>query len=220
MSILNTSDELRPRGIKTDRIFRILLNNPGGNLTRYRISVLAKAQQIQVAILLRRLEAMGLVGGTRVTDYRRLMMEWMKREIKFPTQRYMLKSIMELLRNASIEYALTTYQAETLVNGYLFPTKTELYIHQHDFDRWHGELVRAGALVGGGNVTLRLYDEGVFYNSFTTRDGYRIVSMPQLIVDLMREGGVATEAAEMLLQKQIESAKRVRKARKGTDSVF
>ncbi|MHB1868578.1 MAG: hypothetical protein ACYCPP_06485 [Nitrososphaerales archaeon] len=189
------------RGIKTDSLFRILLNNPEGNLTKYRISVLAKTEQIQVSLLLRQLEAKRLVRDTRVTDYRGLIMEWAKREVKFPTQRYMLKGIMDVLRN-SMKYALTTYQAETLVNGYLFPTKTDLYIHQYEFDQWHNALVKSGAMVGGGNVTLRLYDDGVFYNSFTTKEGYSIVSIPQLIVDLVREGGVAMQAAEMLIEKQ------------------
>lgn len=195
-----------PRGIKTDRIFRILLNNPDGNLTRYRISVLANTQQIQVSVLFRRLEAKELIRGTKVTNYRALMIEWAKREIKFPAQRYMLKSIMDLLHNTTMKYALTTYQAETMVNGYLFPTKTDLYVRSNDFDKWHGELTTAGALVGGGNVTLRPYDEGVFYNSFITSSGYLVVSIPQLIVDLLREGGVATQAAEMMLEKHKRSS--------------
>jgi hypothetical protein len=187
------------RGVKTDRIFRILLNNPDGQLTKYRISVLAGAEQIQVSLLMRQLEAKKLVRDTQVRNYRGLVMEWAKREVKFPTQRYMLKAIMDFLRDTNMKYALTTYQAETLVNGYLFPTKTELYIQQYDFDKWHNALIKSGAMVGGGNVTLRFYDDGVFYNSFTTKEGYFIVSIPQLIVDLLREGAVATQAAEMLI---------------------
>ena len=48
---------------------------------------------------------------------------------------------------------------------------------------------------------LRPYDDGVFYNSFNTKDGYSIVSIPQLIVVLLREGGVAVQAAEILIEK-------------------
>jgi hypothetical protein len=189
------------RGVKTDRLFRILLNNPQGNLTKYRISVLAMTEQIQVTLLLRQLESKKLVRDTKVIDYRGVIMEWAKREVKFPTQRCMLKSILDVLRQANLQYALTAYQAESLVNGYLFPTRTDLYVHFSDFDRWHDTLVNSGAMVGGGNVTLRLYDDGVFYNSFKTTDGYSIVSIPQLIVDLVREGGVAVQAAEMLIKK-------------------
>lgn len=189
------------RGVKTDRLFRILLNNPQGNLTKYRISVLARTEQIQVTLLLRQLESKKLVRDTKVIDYKGVIMEWAKREVKFPTQRFMLKSILDVLRQANLQYALTAYQAESLVNGYLFPTRTDLYVHFSDFDRWHDTLVNSGAMVGGGNVTLRLYDDGVFYNSFKTNDGYSIVSIPQLIVDLVREGGVAVQAAEMLIKK-------------------
>ena len=189
------------RGIKTDRIFRILLNNPQGNLTKYRISVLAGAEQIQVSLLLRQLESKGLVRVTKVRDYNGVVMEWSKREVKLPSQRFMLKSIMEVLGHVSMKYALTTYQAEALVNGYLFPTRTDLYIRLSDFDEWHSTLVKSGAMVGGGNVTLKPYDDGVFYNSFHANEGYSIVSIPQLIVDLVREGGVATQAAEMLIEK-------------------
>lgn len=189
------------RGIKTDRIFRILLNNPQGNLTKYRISVLSKTEQIQVSLLLRQQESKKLVKDTKVVDYKGVIMEWARREVKFPSQRFMLKSIMELLRQVNLTYALTTYQAESMVNGYLFPTRTDLYINPFDFDKWHNTLVSSGAMVGGGNVTLRFYDEGVFYNSFKTKGGYSIVSIPQLIVDLVREGGVAVQAAEMLIKK-------------------
>lgn len=204
MSTLHSSldgESFARRGIKTDRLFRILLNNPQGNLTKYRMSVLAGTEQIQVSLFIRQLEAKRLVKDTQVRDYKGLIMEWAKREVKFPRQRYMLKSIMDVVRNIKMKYALTTYQAETLVNGYLFPTKTDLYIPQFDFDQWHNALVRSGAMVGGGNVTLRPYDDGVFYNSFNTREGYSMVSIPQLIVDLVREGGVAMEAAEMLIEK-------------------
>ena len=54
-----------------------------------------------------------------------------------------------------MEYALTTYQAESIVNGYLFPSKVEFYVGPDDLNDWHRMLVREGALVGGGNVRLR-----------------------------------------------------------------
>ena len=47
---------------------------------------------------------------------------------------------------------------------------------------------------------MRWYDEHVLYNSFTM-DGYRVVAIPQLIVDLLREGSSAAEAADMMMRK-------------------
>ena len=86
---------------------------------------------------------------------------------------------MEMLKKTNLDYGLTTYRAESMVNGYLFPSRTELYIRADDFDEWHALLVKEGAIVGGGNVRLRWYDDQVFYNSFSV-DGYRIVTIPQL----------------------------------------
>ena len=48
-------------------------------------------------------------------------------------------------------------------------------------------------------------DNHVFYNSFV-KNGLMIVSVPQLIVDLLVEGVVAVEAAEKLLEKEEENA--------------
>lgn len=168
------------------------------NLTKYRIAKLAEAQQIHVSLFLRRLERSHLVSGTRVIDLKGLLLEWSRLQVKFNSRSFLLKDILNLLPNTNLEYALTTYQAETMVNHYLFPTRTDLYIRVGECERWHEFLVSQGALVGGGNVKLKWYDDHVFDNLFII-NGYRIVSIPQLIVDLIREGGVTVQAAEMMM---------------------
>jgi len=188
------------RGIKNDRVFRILLCNIEGALTKYRIAKLANAQQTQVTLLLRRLEKYHLVRGTSVTDHKGLLVRWSRLPTKYESQSYMLPDVMKVLKKAKLDYGLTTYRAESMVNGYLFPSRTELYIRPNDFDEWHSLLVGEGGMVGGGNVRLRWYDEQALYNSFSM-DGYRIVAIPQLIVDLLREGSSAAEAADMMMQK-------------------
>lgn len=188
------------RGTKNDRIYRILLSHPEGTLTKYKISKLAHAQQTQVSLLLHDLERSHLVSDTRVTNYKGLIRKWSLLHIKFQSQSYMLPDVLDVLKKTKLEYALTTYRAESMVNHYLFPTKTELYIHADDFAFWHNFLVSERALVGGGNMRLRWYDDQVLYNSFFV-NGYRIVSIPQLIVDLLKEGGVAVQAAEMMMEK-------------------
>ena len=55
-------------------------------------------------------------------------------------------------------------------------------------------------LLGGGNTRLRATDGHVFYNVQTV-DGMTTVSTPQLIVDLLTEGGPCVEAAENLIEK-------------------
>jgi hypothetical protein len=191
--------ERRYRGIKMDRVFRILLCNVGTDLTRYRIAKLAQAEQIQVSLLLRRLEKSGFVKGTRVVDIKGLLLEWSHLRVKSESRSYLLKDILNILSSTSLEYALTTYQAETMVNHYLFPARTDIYIKVDQSEEWRDFLVSNGALVGGGNVRLTWYDDQVLYNAFSI-NGCRLVSIPQIIVDLMREGGVTVQAAEMMMK--------------------
>ncbi len=188
------------RGTKTDRVYRILLCNTEKPLTQYRVAKLAQTEEIHVSLIIRYLEKLRLVQGTKVTDYKGLFERWGHLRIKYQSQSYMLPEILKLLKNTRLEYGLTTYVAESKINRYLFPTKTEFYIRGSDFDAWHTLLVNEGALVGGGNTRLRWYDDQVLYYSFTA-DGYRFVSIPQLIIDLRREVGPAAEAAELLMKK-------------------
>src|SRR5713101_8586643 len=174
---ITQAPEGRHRGIKTERILRILLNNPENTFTRYRIAKFAQAEQIQVSLLLRKLERSHLVKGTYVADPKGLLTAWSRLPIKFESRSYLLKDILNVLKNTDLDYALTTYQAETMVNHYLFPSRTDFYIRVGDFDKWHDLLVSRRALVGGGNVRLRWYDDQVFYNSFLV-NGLRLVSIP------------------------------------------
>jgi hypothetical protein len=111
----------------------------------------------------------------------------------------MHKDPTALLANTNLRYALTTYQAENLVQRYLFPSYIDLYIERKDTEKWHS-LLTAEGLVGKGNIRLLNADPHVFYESFK-RQNLTVVCIPQLIVDLLEEGGVCTEAAEKLLQK-------------------
>jgi hypothetical protein len=184
-------------------VYRILLCHVEGNLTKYRIAKLAQAQQIQVSLFLCDLEKLHLVSGTRVVDHKGLLARWSGLTVRYQSQSYMLPDILKALENADLEYGLTTYRAESMVNGYLFPSRTELYIRTGDFDDWHALLVNEGALVGGGNLRLRWYDDRVLYNSFSV-NSYKVVTIPQLIVDLLREGSSAVEAADMMVQKYMD----------------
>jgi hypothetical protein len=186
-----------PRGVITDRIYRVLLSNPEP-LTAYRISKLAQAHPYQVSLFLHDLNHSHHAKGTRVINYKVILREWAKLKFITQSQTYVLTNEIEIINKANLPYALTTYKAETMVNHYLFPSRTELYIRTQDVGLWHNFFVQNRALVGGGNVRLKWYDDQVLYNSFNI-NGNRIVSIPQLIVDLLREGGVATQAAEMMM---------------------
>jgi hypothetical protein len=187
------------RGSVRERILRVLLNHHRERLTKYRITKLAKANISWVIEFLRSLEKHGLVEGTSVKDYHGLIKMWNGIRVEPEVREYMVRDILDLLKKTDMKYALTTYAAENLVQKYLFPSRTDFYIKSEDLKRWHG-LLAANGLVGKGNVKVLITDEHVFYNS-SVRDGMNVVSIPQLIVDLMVEGAVCGESADMLLKK-------------------
>jgi hypothetical protein len=195
------------RGQVKERILRVLLNSRTDKpnekrLTKYRITKLAKANISWVIEFLRNLEKQGLVEGTRVKDYRGLVKMWKDIRVEPEVREYMVRDILDLLKKTNMKYALTTYAAENLVQKYLFPSRIDFYIRSEDLHKWHNLLAGKG-LVGKGNVRLMITDEHVFYNSYV-RDGMTVVSIPQLIVDLMTEGAVGGEAADMLLEKEMK----------------
>lgn len=193
------------RGTKRERVLRALLNQPDGNLTKYRLAKLSECSREWVIEFLRKLETLGLVEQTRVLDFDKLTRYWSQVRLEPEHRDYMLREPLELLRNMALRYALTTYQAENLVQHYLFPTRTDLYILEEDQVRWHDFIVAAGGLVGRGNLRLLSTDKHVFYKAFKIQD-LTVVSLPQLVVDLLAEGGPCVEAAQLLVEKMSKHA--------------
>lgn len=193
------------RGKVRDRILRVLANNPSGDMSKYEIARQAECTYPWVREFFLKLEDMGLVKGTRVLDYPALLRYWQSVYIKYMHREYMVKEPLKLLKDSILPYALTTYQAENLIQSYLFPSRVDVYIKEDDWKQWH-EMISKKGLVGKGNMRLLLADEHVFYKSFE-KDGLKIVSMPQLIVDLMIEGGVCVEAAELLERKVMKDVR-------------
>jgi len=193
---------MNQRGRIRERVIRILLNEPTGTLTMYRISKEAKCSFPWVHEFLGKLEAKGLVNKTKVKDYADLIKYWLEVKTKADRKDYMHRDPLSLLKQTSLQYALTTYQAENIVQNYLFPSRIDLYINAEEAEQWH-ELITKEGLVGKGNLRLLIADDHVFYHSFKQR-GLNIVSLPQLIVDLFEEGGVCVTAAEKLLEKVVK----------------
>jgi hypothetical protein len=190
---------MKPRGTKRERIIRVLLNEPTGKLTMYRIAKEAECTFPWVHEFLQKLQTRRLVEKTTVKDYEGLIKYWLEVKTKPEKKEYMHKDPLRLLRITKLQYALTTYQAENLVQHLLFPSRTDLYIKHEDKNQWHRLITQEG-LIGKGSLRLLTTDNHVFYHS-TERRELRLVSLPQLIVDLLEEGGVCTQAAEQLLEK-------------------
>ncbi len=188
------------------RVARILFNEPNGTLTKYRIAKSADSGYPWIHNLLKKLEQQGIIQKTKVKSFKSLM-AWWKQWQPIPEYReYMIQRPLELLKETNLEYALTTYQAENKIQNYLFPSRTDIYIYPSDKLKWHELLVQNG-LVGEGNMRILIGDDHVFYKSFQV-DGFTLVSIPQIIFDLYKEGNVGIEAGDMLLEKVEKDALR------------
>lgn len=188
-----------PKGKKKERILRVLLNEPNGKLTKYRIAKNAKTSFPWVHEFLTNLENLGYIKDTKVSDYTEIFEIWKKSRKNIQKKNYVINDPMALLTDVRLKYALTTYQAENLVQGYLFPSRFDIYIEKKDYDSWNELLMQQG-LMGSGNFRILIDDSHVFYNSEKTNE-YSVVSIPQLIVDLYLEGGVCGEAADSLVNR-------------------
>ena len=185
------------RGQKRERILRVLLQEPK-LLSKSGLSKKAQCTRQWIILFLRELEKNKLVKGTKVRDPVGLVKYWLTIHKKTKKYReYMIKAPLKLLKKTKLDYALTTYQAENIVQHHLFPSRIDIYIKEEDWQAWHSLLLKEG-LYGKGNVRTIVTEEHTFYGK-RKLNGLFVVSLPQLIIDLFTEGGPAAEAAEMLL---------------------
>ncbi|OGS39880.1 MAG: hypothetical protein A3K77_03900 [Euryarchaeota archaeon RBG_13_31_8] len=188
------------KGKKQERILRILLKTPDGSLSIYRIAKEANCSHVWVIKFLRKLEKINLVKKTKIKDIQSVFYYWLKIS-KFPLYReYNIQNPLDFLKKINLMYAITTYYAESFTQHYLFPSRVDIYVREQDIQEWHKRLTKKG-LVGKGNMRILIDDEHVFYSNIK-KEGFRIVSTPQLILDLLREEGVAIEAAQMLIKRE------------------
>jgi hypothetical protein len=197
--LVYAEQETTRRGEIKEQVLRILLNYPDGSLSKYRIWKLSEGSQTWVYDFINILEEKGYLDDTRVTDPRGLFEYWAENRVIPDEKHYMVRNPMQLLEDVEREYALTTYRAENLVQNHLFPSRTDIYCKTDDLEYWHSLLGKKG-LVGGGNFRTLYGSNHIFFGSSRVQ-GYTVVSTPQLIVDLLVEGGPCVEAAEMLIEK-------------------
>jgi len=194
---------MKNRGLHRERIIRTLLVEPNGTLTKYKLAKKAETSYSWTHEFLNKLQTQNLTQDTTVTNYEGLINYWLQIKTKPEKKEYMYKNPLDLIQTSKLQYALTTYQAENLVQHYLFPSRIDLYIKKEDATKWHEEITTTEGLVGKGNLRLLITDdEHIFYGAFK-RQNLTVVSIPQLIVDLLQEGGVCTEAAEKLINKTV-----------------
>ncbi|MBI5392112.1 hypothetical protein HZB00_03870 [Candidatus Woesearchaeota archaeon] len=187
------------RGHKQDRILRILLTE-SNTLSKNELSKKAECTRQWVILFLRKLEKKHLIKGTKVIDKINLLQYWLsiyKKPKKF--REYFIQEPLEILNKTNLEYAITTYYAENILQKFLFPSRLDAYIKEKDLENWH-KLLTSKGLYGKGNFRIIITDEHVIYGKRKINNRF-IVCLPQLIIDLFKEGGPCEEAAEMLLKK-------------------
>jgi hypothetical protein len=187
----------RVRGYRKERILRVLLNHDGEEITKYRVAKLAETSESWTREYTDRFEEKELLNDTQVLRPRELYQVWKEIRIEPNQLTVSLQQPMQLLEDTELEYALTTYQAENLSQGLLFTSTTDFYIAPDQIEDWLA-IVEEKGLLGGGNTRLRVLDSHVFYNA-QQRDGFTLVSTPQLILDLLDEGGPCEKAADKLI---------------------
>lgn len=128
---------------------------------------------------------------------------------------------------SDFEYVATTYLAENLLQGHLFPRRFDLYIKISQQAAWRKELTVRGfpidsAAEDRGIIRLITADPDVTAEVAPIPDhlvrkelkgqwnnpvrGIWVARPPLLVVDLLEEGGACTEAAHMLMEKMYANA--------------
>ncbi len=190
---------MESRNLKSLRIIRVLLKQPDGSLTKYKLAKLARCTKPWVIEFLRKLEQKKLVKRTKVLNIDKLIdyyLEIVPRQKHFD---FYVQEPIKLLQRSKLDYALTTYAAENFTSYQLFLTRYDVYINEEDLDKWKA-LISKNGLIGKGNLRLIITNDKLVFEESQIIRGINIVSLPQLLIDLKKEGGVCIEAYDVLIK--------------------
>lgn len=194
----------------TQDIIRVLLNEKDKKLKLRELATKSKVSLGMTARIANALESCGHLEktrGIRIVNYEKLLKSWSytvsireNEKVEFLTAerpQYMIKKIGELLRKET--YAFTLFSATEIVAPYVAPNKVHLYILK-DKEKEISEIFFGEGIMPAeeGNIICYLVGKNHFYGSMETR-GLKIISLPQLYVDLVSYGGRGEEAAEYIL---------------------
>lgn len=190
------------RNTKNLRIIRILLSNPDGLLTKYKLAKTAGCSVPWVIEFLRKLESEKSVKNTKVLNEDKLIDYYIRTMPKVKYFDFYIQNPESFLKKTKMNYALTTYIAENMVTHHLFPSRYDLYINEKELKKWK-ELISKNGMFGKGNIRLLLaYDDQLLKESKRIK-GLKIVSLPLLMIDLKKEGGVCIEAYNLMRKSNV-----------------
>jgi hypothetical protein len=186
-------------GSKKERVFRVLLSKKYKNVSSYKLAKLSETNYSWVHSIINELRTRKLLDERQILDVKGMYLFWAKHPHQIYCREYNIQNPKEVLKKAKMEYAFTGYFAENLIGNYLFPRYFEFYINDYDLEKWHKYLEKSG-VIGKGNVKIYYTDRHVFFEKHEV-DDWPVVSIQQLIVDLIREGAECREAADILIKR-------------------
>jgi hypothetical protein len=191
------------RNVKNIRIIRRLLDDPHRKWTKYGLAKASGCSRQWVIQFLRSLEGRNVVKGTRVRSVLGLakLGAGMLPEPMNVANMYHPDPV-RLLGRLGEDYAVTTYFGENQLTHHLFLTRYDAYVTEEAF-RAAREAVSKEGLIGGGNLRLMIPVDDMIIKEASNIRGVRVVSVGQLMLDLVKEGGVAMQAAEEMVKRNV-----------------
>jgi hypothetical protein len=110
------------------------------------------------------------------------------------------EALLQIIRGSSAPrpYAITAEAAADRIAPFARYSRVEMYVD--DLAAWDRALALTAVPRGGNLVLIKPTSAGVFDGTFE-RDGLKLVSRPQVYVDLLRRGGAAAEAAAFMRER-------------------
>ncbi len=190
------------KNLKSKRMILELLHQLDGKLTKYKIGKETKTNISWVIYFLKKLEQRKLVKGAKVANFDKLIDHYLTLGDKVKFLEFQVPQPLRYLQTVKRDYALTTYSAENLISHHLFPSRVDVYIKKEDLENWKNELFQKG-LIGKGNFRIIVADDGYLFKFVQKIKNLKVVTIPLLLIDLKREGGVCLQAYEYLVKKHV-----------------
>lgn len=117
------------------------------------------------------------------------------------------EAIADLRTEHGVASVITSYYAENAYQGHLFPRRMDAYIRETDLPHAREGLVELGAQLGGTNLRLLTGDDAIVDEAVVVGEEQaptvetRYAPLPQVVLDLITEGGSAREAADLLIER-------------------
>lgn len=219
-------------GWTKERVLRVMLDPQFGLLAGRSLNRVAQEAQAAYGWVHRIWEDLVSAGafepfprGATLKDPSKAFAYWLKhRPPRFHADYHVvggLAFLKNIVDNRDLAYAATTYLAENLIQGHLFPRRFDVYIRANQQEAWHRELGQRGLpidsvqedrgiirlITGDPHVVdevapipdriIRQESRGEWNNPVR---GIWVARPPLLIVDLFEEGGRCAEAARMLME--------------------